>query len=100
VHGAHAVVGAEDCAEEAAAKVKFHGVGLDGERYGLAREVAEDDKDGVGGRNIFWLADDDEDVLVVAVDGEVLAGVDGRVAVMEFDELAIPVEEGVGVGLF
>lgn len=49
VHGAHAVVGADDGAEEAAAEVELHGVGLDGEVLGLAGEVAEDDEDGIGG---------------------------------------------------
>ena len=98
VHGSHAVIGAEDGAEEAAAQVEFHGVGLDGEVLRLAGEIAEDDEDGVGWRDVFRFADHDEDVLVVAVDGEVLAGVDGGVAVMKIDELAVPVEERGGVG--
>ena len=54
---------------------------------------------GVGWGDVLRLADDDEDVLVVAVDGEVLAGVDGCVAVMKLDELAVPVEERGGVGV-
>ena len=98
VHGAHAVVGAEDGAEEAAAQMEFHRVRFDGEMGGLAGEIAEDDEDWVGWRDVFRFADHDEDVLVVAVDGEVLAGVDGGVAVMKLDELAVPVEEGGGVG--
>ena len=100
VHGAHAVVGANDGAEEATAKVQLHSVGFYGEMLRLAGEIAEDDEDGVGGRDVFGFADGDEDVLIVAVDGEVLAGVDGGVAVMEVDELAVPVEEGIGVGVF
>ena len=100
VHGSQAAVGAENGAEEAAAQVELHGVCLDGELLRLAGEVVKDDQDGVGGRDVLWLADHDEDVLVVAVDGEVFAGVDGAVAVMELDEFAVPVEEGVGVGVF
>ncbi len=99
MHGAHAVVGAEDGAEEAAAQVEFSDVGLDSEMLRLAREIAEDDQDRVGGRDGLRLANDDEDVLVVAVDGEVFAGVDGGVAVVELDESAVPVEERVGIGL-
>ena len=99
VHGAHAVVGAENGAEEAAAQMEFHRVRLDGEVGGLAGEVAEDNQDWRGGRDVFWFADHDEDVLVVAVDGEVFAGVDGGVAVMKLDELAVPVEERGGVGV-
>ena len=79
--------------------MEAHGVVLDGELCGLVRKIAEDDEDGRGGRDVLWLADHDEDVLIVAVDGEVLAGVDGGVAVMEVDELAVPVEEGIGVGV-
>ncbi len=90
MHGAHAVVGTDDGAEEAAAKVELHDVGLDGKMLRLAGEIAEDHEDGVGGGDVLWLADGDEDVLVVAVDGEVLAGVDGGVAVVEVDELAVP----------
>ncbi len=93
VHGAHAVVGAEDGAEEAAAQMKFHRVGLDGEVLRLTGEIAEDDQDRVGGGDVFWFADHDEDVLVVAVDGEVFARVEGGVAVMKLDEPAVPVEE-------
>jgi len=100
VHGAHAVVGAEDRAKEAAAQVELHGVCLDGELLRLAGEVAKDNQDGVRGRDVLWLPDHDEDVLVVAVDGEVFAGVDGAVAVMELDELAVPVKERVGVCVF
>lgn len=99
MHGAHALVRTENGAEEAAAQVEFHGVGLDGERRRFVREVAENDQDWVGWRDSLRLTDDDEDVLVVAVDGEVLARVDGCVAVMQLDELAVPVEEGGGVGL-
>ena len=73
MHGAHAVVGAEDGAEEAAAQVEFSDVGLDSEMLRLAREIAEDDQDRVGRRDGLRLANDDEDVLVVAVDGEVFA---------------------------
>ena len=97
VHGAHAVVGAEDGAEEAAAQVKFHSVSLDGEVLRLAGEIAEDDQNRSRGRDVLRLANHDEDVLIVAVDGEVFAGVNGRVAVMKLDQLAVPVEEGVGV---
>ena len=100
MHSAHAVVGAEDRAKEAAAQVELHGVCLDGELLRLAGEVAKDDQDWVSGRDVLWLPDHDEDVLVVAIDGEVLAGVDGAVAVMEFDELAVPVKKGVGVCVF
>jgi len=99
VHRAHTVVGAEDGAEEAAAQVEFRHVGLDGEVGRLAGEVAEDDEDWRGEGDVLWFANHDEDVLVVAVDGEVLAGVDGCVAVMELDELAVPVEKRGGVGL-
>ena len=99
MHGAHAVVGAEECAEEAAAKVELHSVVLDGEVLRLTGEIAEDDENGVCWRNVFGFADDDENILIVAVDGEVLTGVDRRVAVMKLDELAIPVEERVGVGV-
>lgn len=93
MHGAHAVVGAEDGAEEAAAQMEFHRVRLDGEVGRLAGEVAENDQDRCSGGDVFWFADHDENVLVVAVDGEVLAGVEGGVAVMKLDEPAIPVEE-------
>lgn len=99
MHGAHAVVGTEEGAEEAASEVEAHGVGFDGEMRRLAGEVAEDDQYGAFGRDVFWLADHDEDILVVAVDGEEFAGVDGAVAVMEIDELAVPVEERCGVGV-
>ena len=93
VHGAHAIVRAEDGAEEAAAQVEFHGVGFDGEVLRLAGEIAEDDEDWIGCGDVLWFADHDEDVLVVAVDGEVFAGVEGGIAVMKLDEPAIPVEE-------
>ena len=55
VHGAHAVVRAEDGAEEAAAQVELHGVGLDGEVLRLAGEIAEDDEDGLVGETFFGL---------------------------------------------
>jgi len=93
VHGAHAIVGTEDGAEKAAAQMELHRVFLDGEMLRLAGEIAEDDQDGCDGRDVFRLADHDEDVLVVAIDRQVVAGVDGCVAVMELDEPAIPVEE-------
>ena len=99
VHGAHAVVGAEKSAKEAAAQVEFHRVIFDGEVLRLAGEVAEDDEDWVGGGDVLWFADHDEDVLVVAVDGEVLAGVDGCVAVMKLDESAVPVKERGRIGV-
>jgi hypothetical protein len=99
VHGAHAVVGAEDGAEEAAAQVEFHRVGLDGEVLRLAGEIAEDDQDWIGGGDVFWFADHDEDVLIVAVDGEVFAGVERGVAVMQLDEPAVPVEKRGGVSV-
>ena len=73
MHGAHSVVGTEEGAEEAATQVEAHGVVLDGELCGLVRKIAEDDEDGRGGRDVLWLADHDEDVLIVAVDGEVFA---------------------------
>ena len=47
VHGAHAVVRTKDGAEEAAAQMKLHRVGLDREVLRLAREIAEDDEDWV-----------------------------------------------------
>src|SRR5258707_7631240 len=96
VHGAHAVVGAEEGAEEAAAQMEAHCVRFDGEVGWLTGEVAEDDQDWVGGGDVFWLADHDEDVLIVAVDGKVFAGVDGGIAVMKLDQLAVPVEERGG----
>ena len=49
MHGAHAVVGAKDGAEEAAAQVEFHHVGLNGEVLRLTGEVAENDQDRRGG---------------------------------------------------
>ena len=98
VQCAHAVVGAQKGAEEAAAQVEFHRVRLDGEALRLAGEVAENDQDWIGCGDVLWFADHDEDVLVVAVDGEVFAGVDGGVAVMKLDEPAVPVEERGGVG--
>ena len=49
MHGAHAVVGAEDGAEEAAAQVKLGDVCLECEMLGLTGEIAEDDEDWVGG---------------------------------------------------
>ncbi len=79
--------------------MELHGVRLDGEVLRLAREIAEDDEDWIDWGDDLRLADDDEDVLIVAIDGEVFAGVDGCVAVMEFDELAVPVEERGGVGV-
>ena len=99
MHGAHAVIRTKDSAEEAAAQVELHRVLLDGEMRRLVGEIAEDDEDWIGGGDVLWFADHDEDVLVVAVDGEVFAGVDGGVAVMELDELAVPVEERGGVGV-
>jgi len=77
VHRAHAIVRSKDGTKETSAQVEAHGVGLDGEVHGLVGEVAEDDQDGCGGRDGLGLADDDEDILVVAIDGEVFAGVDG-----------------------
>ena len=70
MHGAHAAVRAEDGAEEAAAQMQFRRVGLDGKVLRLAGEVAEHHKDWVGWRDVFRFADHDEDVLVVAVDGD------------------------------
>ena len=99
MHRSHAIVGAEEGAEEAAAKVEADDVVFDGELRWLVRKIAEDDEDGRRGGDVFGFADHDEDVLIVAIDGEVLAGVDGGVAVMKVDELAVPVEEGVGVGV-
>jgi len=55
VHGAHAVVSAEEGAEEAAAQMEFHRVGFDGEVLRLTGEVAEDDQDRVGGGDVFGL---------------------------------------------
>ena len=100
MHGAHTVVGPEDCTEEATAKVELHGIGLDGEMLRLAGEIAKDDEYGVRWRDVFGLADDDENILIVTIDGEILTRVDRRVAVMELDEFAVPVEERVGVGIF
>jgi hypothetical protein len=79
--------------------VELRGVGLDGEVLGFAGEVAEDDEDWHGCGDAFWLANHDEDVLGVAVDGEIFAGVNGGVAVMKLDEPAIPVEQRGGVGV-
>ena len=93
VHGAHAVVGTEDGAEKAAAQMELHRVLLDGEMLRLAGEIAEDDEDWIGCGDVLWFADHDEDVLIVTVDGEVFAGVEGGVAVMQLGEPAIPVEE-------
>jgi len=93
MHGAHGVVRAEKGAEETAAQVEFRGVGLEGEVLGLAGEVAEDDEDWIGCGDVLWFADHDENVLIVAIDGEIFAGVEGGVAVMKLDEPAVPVEE-------
>ena len=93
MHRAHAVVRTEHGAEEATAQMKLHRVLFDGEMLRLTGEIAEDDEDWIGGGDVLWFADHDEDVLVVAVDGEVFAGVEGGVAVMKLDEPAVPVEE-------
>src|SRR6266699_5985732 len=78
--------------------MEFHRVLFDGEVLRLGGEIAENDQDGCCWGDVLWFADHDENVLVVAVDGEVLAGVDGGVAVMKLDEPAVPVEERGGGG--
>jgi hypothetical protein len=100
MHRAHAVVGAQHGAEEASAEMEFHRVCLDGQVLRLAREITEDNQNRVGRRNVLRFANHDEDVLIVTVEGEVFAGVESGVAVMNLDESAIPVEERIGIGIF
>ena len=79
---------------------RLHGVGFEREWHRLGGEVQEDDQDRRDGRDCLRLADDDKDILVVAVDGDEGAGVEGGVAMTERAELAVPVEEGGRVGVF
>jgi hypothetical protein len=83
MHGADVVIGAEDGAEEAAAQMKAHGIGFEGEWYRLGGEVDKDDQDRRDGRDCLGLADQHEDVLVVAVNGDEGARVECCVAVPE-----------------
>ena len=99
VHGAHAVIGAEDRAQEAAAEVKTGQLRLERELDRLRGEVADDDQYRGDRRDGLWLANPDEDVLVVVVEGDGLAVGDGGVAVVEFAEPTIPVEERGRVGV-
>jgi hypothetical protein len=99
MHRAPASVGAEEGAEEAAAEVKALDVGLERELDWLRGEVADHDQDRRGGRDGLGLADPGKDVLIIMVESDSGAVVDGGVAVMKPAKAAIPVEERRWVGV-
>ncbi len=55
MHGAHALVRAENGAEEAAAQVEFRDVGLDGELRGLPERLQRMTRIGLVGETAFGL---------------------------------------------